>query len=94
MLRSSRSRRPLLHGITAALLGILLVAAASDAEAACGCGGGVPVFKSAKLRGNDLTLTAENQGEFTGRVNGTTIEGTQRPAGGGAPQALTLTRVN
>ncbi|HEX5070854.1 MAG TPA: class I SAM-dependent methyltransferase [Vicinamibacterales bacterium] len=55
-------------------------------------GQSIPV--SGKLRGNDLTLTAEKQGEFTGRVNGTTIEGTQRPAGGGAPQAMTLTRVN
>ena len=52
----------------------------------------IPV--TGKLRGNDVTLTAEKQAEFTGRVNGTTIEGTQRPAGGGAPQALTFTRAN
>ena len=55
-------------------------------------GQSIPV--TGKLRGNDLTLTAEKQGEFTGRVNGTTIEGTQRPAGGGAPQAMTFTRAN
>jgi len=47
-----------------------------------------------RLRGNDLTLSAEKQAEFTGRVNGNSIEGTQRPIGGGAPQQLTLTRVN
>ena len=47
-----------------------------------------------RLRGNDLTLSAEKQGEFSGRVNGTTIEGTQRPANGGAPQQLTLTKAN
>ncbi|HVG56175.1 MAG TPA: methyltransferase domain-containing protein [Vicinamibacterales bacterium] len=52
----------------------------------------IPV--TGKLRGNDVTLTAEKQAEFTGRVNGTTIEGTQRPAGGGAPQAMTFTRAN
>ena len=47
-----------------------------------------------RLRGNDLTLSAEKQGEFTGRVKGNVIEGTQRPAGGGAPQQVTLMRVN
>ena len=47
-----------------------------------------------RLRGNELTLSAEKQGEFSGRVNGTTIEGTQRPANGGAPQQLTLTKAN
>ena len=56
--------------------------------------GGQSIPVTGKLRGNDLTLTAEKQGEFTGRVNGTTIEGTQRPAGGGAPQAMTFTRAN
>src|SRR5262245_32747884 len=55
-------------------------------------GQSIPV--TGKLRGNDLTLTAEKQGEFTGRVNGTTIEGTQRPAGGGTAQAMTFTRAN
>ena len=49
---------------------------------------------SGRLRGNDLTLSADNLGEFTGRVNGNVIEGTQRPVGGGAPQPVTLTRVN
>ena len=47
---------------------------------------------SGRLRGNDLTLTSAKQ-EFTGRVKGNTIEGTQRPMGGGAAQQLTLTRV-
>ena len=47
---------------------------------------------SGRLRGNDLTLTSAKQ-EFTGRVKGNTIEGTQRPTGGGAAQQLTLTRV-
>jgi len=46
-----------------------------------------------RLRGNDLTLSSDKQGEFAGRVKGSTIEGTQRPAGG-APQQLTLTKVN
>jgi hypothetical protein len=49
---------------------------------------------SGRLRGNDLTLSFDKQGEFTGRVKGTVIEGTQRPAGGGAPQQVTLTKVN
>ena len=47
-----------------------------------------------KLRGNDITLTAEKAESFTGRVKGNVIEGTQTPIGGGTPQALTLTRVN
>lgn len=47
-----------------------------------------------RLRGNDVTLTAEGQAEFTGRVNGTSIEGTQQPIGGGAPQTITLTRID
>ena len=47
-----------------------------------------------RLRGNDVTLSADKQGEFSGRVNGNMIEGTQRPVGGGAPQQLTLTKVN
>ena len=47
-----------------------------------------------RLRGNDVTITAEGQAEFTGRVNGNTIEGTQQPVGGGAPQRITMTRVN
>ena len=46
-----------------------------------------------RLRGNDLTLSSGKQ-EFTGRVKGNVIEGTQRPLGGGAPQPVTLTRVN
>ncbi len=54
-------------------------------------GQSIPV--KGRLRGNDLTITTET-GEFTGRVNGNTIEGTQRPTGGGAPQQITLTRVN
>ena len=48
---------------------------------------------SGRLRGNDLMLSAEKQGEFSGRVNGNMIEGTMRPASG-APQQMTLTRVN
>ena len=48
---------------------------------------------SGRLRGNDLTLSSGKQ-EFTGRVKGNVIEGTQRPAGGGAAQPITLTRVN
>src|SRR5688572_18020237 len=47
---------------------------------------------SGRLRGNDLTLSSGKQ-EFTGRVKGNVIEGTQRPAGGGAAQPVTLTRV-
>ncbi len=46
-----------------------------------------------RLRGAEITLSADKQGEFTGRVNGSMIEGTQR-VGGGAPQQLTLTKVN
>ena len=55
-------------------------------------GQAIPV--KGRLRGNDVTLTAEGQGEFRGVVNGNSIEGTQQPIGGGAPQALTLTRIN
>jgi SAM-dependent methyltransferase len=55
--------------------------------------GGQPVAVTGRLRGNDLTLSAPKQ-DFKGRVNGNVIEGTQAPAGGGAPQPLTLTRVN
>ena len=55
---------------------------------------GQTVAVTGRLRGNDLTLSAEKQGEFTGRVKGNVIEGTQRPAGGGAAQQVTLTRVN
>jgi hypothetical protein len=47
-----------------------------------------------RLRGNEVTLTAEGQAEFKGVVKGTTIEGTQQPIGGGAATPLTLTRVN
>ena len=47
---------------------------------------------SGRLRGNDLTLSSGKL-EFTGRVKGNVIEGTQRPAGGGAAQPVTLTRV-
>ena len=46
-----------------------------------------------RLRGNDLTLSSGKQ-ELTGRVKGNVIEGTQRPVGGGAPQQVTLTKVN
>ena len=56
--------------------------------------GGQSTPVKGRLRGNDVTLTAEGQAEFTGRVNGNSIEGTQQPIGGGAPQALTLTRIN
>lgn len=56
MVRSGRSRTAVLRGLTGALLASALLAGApSRGEAACGCGGGVPVFKSAKLRGNDLS---------------------------------------
>ena len=51
----------------------------------------VPV--SGRLRGNDLTLTAEKQGDFTGRVSGNAIEGTQRTADGQTSN-VRLTRVN
>ena len=47
-----------------------------------------------RLRGNDITLTAEGMAEFKGVVKGATMEGTQSPLGGGAAQPLTLTRVN
>ena len=47
---------------------------------------------SGRLRGNELTLSSGKQ-EFTGVVKGNVIEGTQRPAGGGASQQVTLTRV-
>jgi hypothetical protein len=57
-----------------------------------GQGQAIPV--KGRLRGNDITLEAEKQGTFTGRVNGTQIQGTQQPAGGGAPQAMTLSKVN
>jgi SAM-dependent methyltransferase len=46
-----------------------------------------------RLRGNDVTLAAEAF-EFAGRVNGNTIEGTQRATGGASTQQVTLTRVN
>jgi hypothetical protein len=49
----------------------------------------VPV--TGRLRGNDLTLSAEKQ-EFKGRVNGNTIEGTMNTAGQAAP--LTATKVS
>jgi len=54
---------------------------------------GQTVAVSGRLRGNDLTLSSGKQ-ELTGRVKGNVIEGTQRPAGGGATQQITLTRVN
>jgi hypothetical protein len=47
-----------------------------------------------RLRGNEISITAENAAEFKGVVKGNVIEGAQTPIGGGAPQALTLTRVN
>ncbi len=52
----------------------------------------VPV--KGRLRGNEVTLTADGQVEFKGVVKGATIEGMQQPIGGGAAQPLTLTRVN
>src|SRR5687768_1945803 len=52
-----------------------------------------PVAVNGRLRGNELTLSTGKQ-DFTGVVKGNTIEGTQRPTGGGAPQQMTLTRVN
>ena len=52
-----------------------------------------PVAVSGRLRGNELTLSTGKQ-DFTGVVKGNTIEGTQRQAGGGAPQQMTLTKVN
>lgn len=48
---------------------------------------------SGRLRGAEITLSAEKEGEFNGRVNGTVIEGTQRTATG-SPQQITLTKVN
>ena len=47
-----------------------------------------------RLRGSDVTLTAEGQGAFTGVVKGTTIEGTQQLNDGSAPVTVTLTRAN
>ncbi len=47
---------------------------------------------SGRLRGNDLTLSTGKQ-ELTGQVKGNVIQGTQRPAGGGAAQQVTLTRI-
>ena len=47
-----------------------------------------------RLRGSDVTLTAEGQGEFKGVVKGTTIEGTQQLNDGSSPVAMTLTRAN
>jgi hypothetical protein len=55
-------------------------------------GQGQTLMLNGRLRGNDITLTAPGV-EFKGRVNGGTIEGTQTPPGG-APQPITLTRVN
>jgi hypothetical protein len=46
-----------------------------------------------RLRGNELMLSTGKQ-DFKGVVKGNTIEGTQQTAGGGAPQQMTLTRVN
>jgi hypothetical protein len=51
------------------------------------------VTVNGRLRGNELTMSTGKQ-EFKGVVKGNTIEGTQQPAGGGAPQPLTLTRAN
>ena len=53
---------------------------------------GQSVSANGRLRGNDLKLSIGKQ-EFTGRVKGTTIEGTQRPVEGGAPQPVTMTKV-
>ena len=55
---------------------------------------GVATAVNGRLRGNEITLSAEKQGEFSGRVNGNTIEGTHRPAGGGPAQAVSFTRAN
>ena len=52
---------------------------------------GQTVTVTGRLRGNDLTLSSDKR-EFTGRVKGNVIEGTERPAGS-APQQVTLTRV-
>jgi hypothetical protein len=52
----------------------------------------VPV--TGRLRGNDVTLVAEKTGQFSGIVKGNTIEGTNQPAGGGAPQQTTLMKLN
>ena len=48
---------------------------------------------SGRLRGNDLTLSSTQQ-EFAGRVEGNSIEGSTRPAAGGASTPLTLTKAN
>src|SRR5687768_8698656 len=55
-----------------------------------GDGRTVPV--NGRLRGLELTLSGENQ-EFTGKVNGNTLQGMARPANG-QPTAVTATRVN
>jgi hypothetical protein len=52
---------------------------------------GQSVALTGRLRGNDVTLSSPKQ-EFTGRVKGSVIEGSQR-VGGGAAQPLTLTKV-
>jgi precorrin-6B methylase 2 len=53
---------------------------------------GQTVAINGRLRGNDVTLSGAKQ-DFKGRVNGGVIEGTQTIAGG-APQPVTLTKVN
>jgi hypothetical protein len=50
----------------------------------------VPV--NGRLRGYDITLTADDKQEFKGRVNGKTLEGTSRTSNGQA-SAVTLTKV-
>ena len=55
-------------------------------------GDGKSITVNGRLRGNDLTLSGEGQ-EFTGRVNGSSIEGSFR-AGTGQPSNITLSRVS
>jgi precorrin-6B methylase 2 len=53
---------------------------------------GKSVSVNGRLRGNDLTLSGDNQ-EFTGRVNGNSFQGTAR-TGTGQGTAITASKVN
>jgi SAM-dependent methyltransferase len=56
--------------------------------------GGQSTPVTGRLRGNDVTLTAAGQGEFTGVVKGNTIEGSQQLPDGSPAQPITLMRIN
>ncbi len=55
-------------------------------------GDGRTVPLTGRLRGTEITLTGENQ-EFTGRINGKTLEGSARSASG-QPTQITGTKVS